>query len=219
MKKIKIETIRIKTKKFYINKTSKIRKKAIKNDEFTIIANNCWAGFVYQSYGFKYNTPTIGMFFIAEDYIKFISNLKYYLSIEKIDFINPSDSKWYEDLKSKDNFGTYPIGKIEDIEIHFLHYKTKEDAQEKWNKRKQRINYNSILYKFSEMNLCTEKDIKDFQNLNLKNKICFISNKYKNLVDENTYIVSNGKKQQVMASEEPIGKSKIVNINNIINRL
>lgn len=49
---------------------------------FTIISNNCWGGLVYQYYGFGYDTPTVGMYFFAEDYVKFVSNLKHYLEID-----------------------------------------------------------------------------------------------------------------------------------------
>ena len=208
-----------KIKRLYIRKTSKIRRKKISNSSFTIISNNCWAGFVYQSYGLKYNTPTIGMFFVADDYIKFISNLDYYLSINEFESVEPTKSKWYNQLKNINKYGKYPIARLGDIELHLLHYNSIEDAQLKWNQRKKRINRNKILYKFSEMNLCNEKNIIEFQRKKLKNKICFISKKYKNLVDDNTYVVSNKDRIQINAIDEPIGASKIVDINKVINSL
>ena len=82
-----IDTIKLKLRKFYIKKTSKIRKRKLNNNDFTIISNNCWAGTIYQSYGLEYNTPTLGLFFMAKDYIKFVSNLKYYINKELV-FIN-----------------------------------------------------------------------------------------------------------------------------------
>ena len=157
-----IETVKLKVKSKYIKKTAFIRKRMIKNKNFTIISNNCWGGFVYQSYALKYNTPTIGLFFMADDYLKFIESLDYYLSIDNIDFIKPEESKWYNYLKSFSTFGTYPIAKIKDIEIFCLHYKSKEEFLKKWNKRKKRVNYEKIIYKFSEMNLCDKSDIKKF---------------------------------------------------------
>ena len=214
---IKYETIRIKLRKYYIKATYKIRKKKINCDNFTIISNNCWGGFVYQSYGLKYLTPTIGCFFIADDYIRFISDIKKYLNHNELRFIEPTKSKWYQDIKNISKFGEYPIGVIDDIEIHFLHYTSSEMAKEKWEERKKRINYDKIIYKFSEMNLCSEKNILDFQKLNLKNKICFISNKYAKLKNDFTFVV-NKKNGFIRASEEPVGKSKII-INNVINNL
>lgn len=61
----------------YIRSTSNFRKRKINNIDFTIISNNCWGGLVYESYGLPKNSPTVGMFFMAEEYIKFVSNLKY----------------------------------------------------------------------------------------------------------------------------------------------
>ncbi|MDE6218484.1 MAG: DUF1919 domain-containing protein, partial [Muribaculaceae bacterium] len=47
------------------------RRRKLKHNDFTIISNNCWAGTaVYQPFGLKYNTPTVGLFIIDEDYIQ-----------------------------------------------------------------------------------------------------------------------------------------------------
>ncbi len=56
-----------------------MRKIGLNNKDFTIISNNCWGGYIYDRYGLKYMTPTIGGIFFPDDYIKFISNLDYYL--------------------------------------------------------------------------------------------------------------------------------------------
>ena len=202
-----------------IIKINKIRRKRINKEDFTIISNNCWAGFVYQSYGLKYNTPTLGMFFVADDYIKFISNLKYYFSINEFLEVKPTESKWYEKLKNISKYGEYPIARLGDIELHLLHYSSLKEAEKKWNRRKERINYNSMLIKFSEMNQCNEQNIIDFQKLNYDKKICFISKKYKHLENNYTFVVSNDMKKQIKTTDEPIGNSRVVNINNIINNL
>ena len=69
------------------------------------------------------------------------------------------------------------------------------------------------------MNQCKIQNILDFKKLKYKNKICFISKKYKDLADENTFIVSKDLKNQIKSTDEPIGNSHIVNVNNIINNL
>lgn len=214
----KYEALRLKFRKYYIKATYKKRRKKINCEDFTVISNNCWGGFVYQSYGLKYLTPTIGCFFMADDYIKFISNIKKYINNSELHFIEPKKSKWYQDIKNISKFGEYPIGVIDDIEIQFLHYASPKIAKEKWEERKQRINYDKIIYKFSEMNLCNEKNIMDFQKLDLPNKICFISNKNAKLRNDFTFVVTK-QERSVRASEEPVGKSRITNINNLINNL
>ena len=40
------------------------------NKDFTIISNNCWGGMIYESYGMQKLSPTVGLFFMSEDYIK-----------------------------------------------------------------------------------------------------------------------------------------------------
>lgn len=37
-----------------------------------------------------------------------------------------------------------PIGLIDDVEVVFLHYKTFDEAVEKWNRRKSRINWDNL---------------------------------------------------------------------------
>ena len=164
-------TIKI-SEKFF----SKIRNRSLKDKKFTIISNNCWAGYIYRRYGLCYLTPTIGLFIMPKDYIKFCENLKYYLDSE-LEFIKPSQSKYsYEISSIDDRFGKYPIGVIDDIEIHFLHYKDKNEAKTKWNRRKKRVNYDNLLFKFNDQNGCTEEDLKKFNDLELQGKkICFTS--------------------------------------------
>ena len=69
----------------------KIRNKKLVNKEFTIISNNCWGGMIYDSYGLRKNSPTVGMFIMADDYIKFISDLRGNTSKE-LTFIDPETS-------------------------------------------------------------------------------------------------------------------------------
>lgn len=57
-----------------------IPRRRLKNKNFTIICDNCWAGKVYQELGLPYQTPFVGMFVFSPDYIKMLKNLKYYLS-------------------------------------------------------------------------------------------------------------------------------------------
>ena len=57
-----------------------IPRRRLKNKNFTIICDNCWAGKVYQELGLPYQTPFVGMFVFSPDYIKMLKNLKHYLS-------------------------------------------------------------------------------------------------------------------------------------------
>ncbi len=150
-------------------------KRSIKSKDFSIISNNCWAGRVYQYLDMPYLSPTAGLYFFAPDYIKFVSDLRRYLNTT-LRFINPEDSKYYEEIKKR-NQTDKPIGILDDVEIVFLHYKTKEEAEEKWNRRKERVNFDNIILKFSRMNLCTEKEFEEFCKIPFENKFVFNTQK------------------------------------------
>jgi len=154
----------------------KIRKK-IKNIDFTIISNNCWGGGIYEDLYLPYKTPTVGLFFFSHCYINFIKDIKGNLS-EELYFTNFSKYKKANTLR-ENNY--YPIGIIKNtIEIHFLHYKTEEEARAKWERRKERVNLNNILLSFTDNEPYTMEELNYFDQLPYK-KVFFSSKKIKNI--------------------------------------
>lgn len=141
----------------------KTLRKKLKNRNLSVIASNCNGGFILSDLGIKFNTPTINLFFYPEDFLNFISdikgNLKYELIEEKGDYI-------------------YPIGRLNNIKIHFMHYKTFEEAKEKWDLRKKRINYDNLFIMFTDRDGCTYEQIKRFNELPYKNKVMFTHKSY-----------------------------------------
>lgn len=71
------------------------------------------------------------MYFFAEEYIKFIINLKYYLSL-KLEIITYEDSK-YKDILVRKNQKHCLIGKLNDVEFVLLHYRNADEAIENGN--------------------------------------------------------------------------------------
>lgn len=171
VKKI-LKEIRLRINKF----GSSYRRKKLKIKNLTIISNNCWAGIVSQYLGIKYYTPTIGLYFFSEEYIKFLERFDYYIK-QKLEIIDTKDSKYYDEMIKK-NHQNAIVGKLDDVEIVFLHMKTGKEAIEKWNKRVKRINRRNIIFKFCEQNECSSEHIKRFENLPFKNKICFTTKEY-----------------------------------------
>ncbi len=140
----------------------------IKNKDFTVISNNCWGGRVYKYLKIPYRTPTAGLYFFAEDYLKFISDLHHYLSLP-LEFISPEKSRYYEEIKKRNDLER-PIAVLGDIEVVFRHYSTAQEAEEKWNRRKARVNYENMIFKFSKMYSCTDKHLEIFDSLPFNNK-------------------------------------------------
>lgn len=159
---------------------SRRREKIISGREnFTIISNTCWAGHVYRYFGLPYLTPTIGVGFYADDYMKFVTNLREYLSMD-IEMISVKDSVHYEDIIANHHprFHNCPYARLGDIELRFAHYKTPEDAMNHWNKRKQRVNYDNLIIKFSEHQGCTEEHLRAFDALPYERKFVFTTKDY-----------------------------------------
>lgn len=147
----------------------------IKNKTISIISNNCWGGFMYQSCNLQYNSPFVGLFLFAPDYIKLLKDIKNYLE-EELVFIKPKDSKYIDQIDK-----TYPIALLKDIEIHFLHYHDCEEARRKWNKRLSRLDFDNLIVKFCDRDLCTPLLIKEFDALPFPNKVCFAATAYPEL--------------------------------------
>lgn len=150
------------------------RKKQLNNSDFTIISNNCWGGIAYEYYGIPKLSPTVGTYFFADDYIKFITNLQYYLS-KPIIFITAEESKYRDTLYERGE-KDIPIGVLGDVEIVFLHYKSIDIARDKWNRRIRRVNYNNLVAKFSRMNSCNDEHLKIFDQIDIKKKFMFVNN-------------------------------------------
>ena len=147
------------------------RRNRLNRTDFSIISHNCWAGSVYRYFGLQYSSPTEGLYFFPEDYIKFVSRLRHYLTSD-IQFIEARDSRHSHELAEKGEMSV-PVGVIDDIEVIFLHYPTSEEAKEKWIRRSARVNWDNLFIKFSQMNGCSQDALQQFDDLPFANKICF----------------------------------------------
>ncbi|MBN2652228.1 MAG: DUF1919 domain-containing protein [Spirochaetales bacterium] len=158
-----IETI---YRRIFYNNYRKIKnlmmRKRLLNRDFTLISDNCVAGMIYHDLGLEFKTPTINLFFMKKDFIKFLKNLDFYLSQELSDF----------------SFDRYPVGLLYDIKIHFLHYKSFQEAKEKWEARKSRMNLDNLFIFASQRDSCSDEDLYDFDKLPYKNKIILTTKSY-----------------------------------------
>jgi uncharacterized protein (DUF1919 family) len=151
--------------------------------EFSLICNNCVAGLIYQKFGLKYTSPTVGLYFFSEDYITFLENFKYYIK-QPLKFVNTSKhleanqqrkvKKYPAGLFRK--ISNYPIGVLGDnIEIHFLHCKDEIEANDKWTRRTSRLHLNRLFFIYSDRDNFREEFFHRYEKLNFEHKIFFSS--------------------------------------------
>lgn len=150
------------------------RRSKLNNVDFSILSNNCWGGHVYRRFGLPYSSPTVGMYFYTDEYIRFLQDIEanIYGSLE---FIEYSESKYCVDLKRKGQTNI-PIGLLNGkIEVVFLHYHSESEAYEKWRRRSERLNMDNLIVKISQMNRCSSNSIKTFHNMGFRKKVLLLA--------------------------------------------
>lgn len=162
-------------------------------------------------------SPTVGMFIMPKDYLKLIANLQYYLE-QQLVFVDPDNSKWRKELEIKKNWKTYLIGKLDDIELHMLHYHDEAIARRKWETRVKRVNWDRIIFKFNDQNGATREDVVEYLKMPMVHRLCFVARKDMKISEEIILIKQPGNSYDgIKASREPIGNSRYLNVTDYIN--
>lgn len=156
-----------------------IKRKKLKNTTPTIIASNCNGEFIYYDMRLKFLSPTINLSFDMNDYVKMLENLRWYMEQP----ILPYDDDRFE----------FPTGKLADIEIRFNHYDIFEEAVEKWEERKKRINWDNLFILGIDGDNCTYETMQRFDNLPYKNKVIFTHKPYPEI--ESAYYIPGFEKE------------------------
>lgn len=164
------------------------------HSKISIIANNCWGGTVYHTLGLQFLSPFINMFEEDDDYIRIVNNLEYYLEL-KLQF---------ERMEYNSVLGiNYPVCKLDDVELHFNHYVSMEEVEQKWYERIQRINWDNLfIMMFTEDRRALER----FDYLPYNKKICFVS--FESILQSAFYLqVKNRKEMQDIPFWEIVNKT------------
>lgn len=214
--KLKRETVRLKIRNgFWLPKTCRFRAKGLEVGRFTIISNNCWGGTIYESYGMRKDTPTVGMFIMPGDFVRFCANLERYLA-EPLEFITPNESKWKAVLSLNDNWGTYLIGRVGDVELHMLHHHDEATARRKWESRVKRVCYDRLIFKLNDQNGATEEDLIAFDALPMAHKLVFSAKEHPGVRCCRRIHCPRGS-EFILASWEPFGANRSFNVTEYIN--
>lgn len=154
--KIYLKKIRYQVRDLTVNRRNRER---LRNKNFTIISNDCTGGTIYHDLQMRFDSPTVNLYIGANDYIKFVSNLQYYLALD----MEPTQQNKYD----------YPCARLGDIVLHLVHYNSVEEASECWNIRKKRIHVDNIFFIMNDRNGCTERDLEMFMALPFPNKLFY----------------------------------------------
>lgn len=129
----------------------------------TIISRHCWGGLLYNQLGLKFDSPFINLFLQDTDFNKLSKNFSHYMNQELV-----FDHEEYEHILKIN----YPVCRLDDIYIYFNHYTSFEEAKQKWDERKKRINYDNLFFETTTEN---RELALEFDSIPLQHKICFHS--------------------------------------------
>lgn len=133
--------------------------------EFSVFSNNCLAGVFYHDANRRFTTPTINTGMDGEDFLRFLENPRHYLECP-MEFIQFPGHH-------------YPIAHMDDIEVRFTHYKTPEEAEQKWRERAKRIVWDNLYIVATNHDGCNTPELMErFDRLPYKNKVMFVSQVY-----------------------------------------
>ena len=138
----------------------------------TLITNNCWGGVIYNNYGMEFKSPTINLQILPEEFPDFCENLEWYMSKELTECKRLN--MWHRKhlINMFQEIPKCPLGRIGDILVVFQHYESFEEAKEKWDERKKRVDYDSIGYLFHVKDERYSEYAREFINLKLPNSVC-----------------------------------------------
>lgn len=112
--------------------------------KISVISNNCLAGLLYKNSNLKYQTPTVGLYFVGDAYKEFVEIL-ISGSLRKSHYAKLKP----ECLLFDSNFNSLVYYFNEKPKIVFLHYTDAVNAVDSWVDRLNRIEGRQYVFLFS----------------------------------------------------------------------
>ncbi len=109
----------------------------IRKSKISIVSNNCWGGVLYNTLGMQCMSPFKNVSFSPYDYIKILSDLRHYLSVDPV---------WTGRKEMDGNQNReVPMLKLDDVYIKCNHDPDAETAIQNWKRRREKFNWDNIL--------------------------------------------------------------------------
>lgn len=137
-------------------------RKRLKNKDFSILCSNCIGGVIYHRLGLQFRSPTVNLWMRQKDFITLAHNLKEY-QYEPLEFIHTEFD--------------YPVAKLGSITIYFNHSQSQEEAQNEWQRRMKRLNFDNLFLIMYDQEDIVEEDILSLDQIPCKGKMV-ISEKF-----------------------------------------
>ena len=143
--------------------------KRLTNQGMSVISANCVGAFILHDLNQPFNSPFVNLYLDPSDFVRYLQNIEFYQA-QPLQFIQTEKS--------------YPVGLLDDLKVHFMHYHSEQEAKEKWEARSQRLDFDNLFI------MMTDKDggkgakyeaLQAFDNLPYPNKVVFTHKPYPEL--------------------------------------
>lgn len=135
-----------------------------KLSRFTLFTGNCIGGYIYHQLGVPFDSPTINMMICDDDFFRIMCRPEHYFSHPIEEIHDPE----FPELIS---------GRIDDVIVHFNHYKTFEEGVTAWKRRVQRIDLENCYIIAADIRL-TPDMIAEYGKIKCKKLVIFTSGSY-----------------------------------------
>lgn len=142
--------------------TNRARRAKLRNYHPTVLSHNCTGGFMLHDLGQPFCSPFVNLFLSPADFIRYLKNIEYYCQ-QPLRFVDEKD---------------YPVAKLDDLTLYFMHYHSKQEAEQKWQARTARMDLNNLFVVMTERDGCTYQDMQQFDSLPFPNKVLFTHRAY-----------------------------------------
>lgn len=139
------------------------------NQGMSVLSANCVGAFILHDLNQPFNSPFVNLYISPKDFIRYLQNIDFYQQ-QSLEFIATDKS--------------YPVAKLADVYIHFMHYHNAQEAAEKWQIRSARINPDNLFIIMTDKDGAegiTYDDLAAFDQLPFKNKVVFTHKPYPEL--------------------------------------
>lgn len=153
------------------------------DEDVSVFSSNCTGSLYLHEHHMRFNSPFVNLWIRPAEYITLLSDLDRYLNSE-MEFIF-------------DENVTYPVGLLGgDVKIFFQHYKTEQEAVDKWKERCKRINKDKVRVIMVQRGKCSYEDLKNFEQLPYEHKVCFTYKEYPEF--KSTYYIRGFEKKKAV---------------------
>lgn len=141
--------------------------KTLINTTPSLLCPNCLGGILFHDLGLKFLSPTINTMMLQTDFVKLVLDLPQYLQSQLVFYKHPEYS--------------CPCAYLDDITIHFTHYTSEREAEQKWEERKLRMNPDNLFICLQERDGLSAADIRKLSEIKARGVLVFTANAYSDI--------------------------------------